>query len=51
MVNKLIRPATLPAGEDEVLQIKTLRRSLEPRDSPFVKNNNSGGGFGAFLNV
>ena len=39
--------ATPYAGEDEILQIKTLRHELEARDSPFVETNNAGGGFGA----
>jgi hypothetical protein len=30
----------------EFLQIKDLRPLLTPQDSPFVKDNNAGGGFG-----
>ncbi|MEW5303819.1 MAG: hypothetical protein WDW36_006474 [Sanguina aurantia] len=32
-------------GAADVLELKSLRQYLTPRDSPFVRNNNSGGGF------
>jgi uncharacterized membrane protein YgcG len=32
--------------DEDVLEIKTLRHLLNVRDSPFVQDNNAGGGFG-----
>lgn len=32
-------------AEEDVLEIKTLRAELQQRDSPFVMDNNAGGGF------
>jgi 6-phosphofructokinase 1 len=31
--------------DEDILEVPTLRHLLEPRDSPFAYNNNSGGGF------
>eukprot|EP00798_Chlamydomonas_sp_ICE-L_P031073 gene31073-6200_t len=31
---------------EDILEVGSLRKSLTPRDSPFVVDNNSGGGFG-----
>lgn len=38
-------PLTGAPPPEEVLQIKHLRNYLKPRDSPFVRDNNAGGGF------
>lgn len=36
----------VPACPAEYLQISDIRDSLTPRESPFVIDNNAGGGFG-----
>ncbi|KAK9836290.1 hypothetical protein WJX81_002333 [Elliptochloris bilobata] len=38
-----MRSSDIP--EEDILELKTLRNELAPRDSPFAFNNNSGGGF------
>ncbi|CAL8463718.1 g3252 [Coccomyxa elongata] len=37
--------SSLEIDPDDILDVKSLRDQLTPRDSPFVKDNNSGGGF------